>query len=596
MTRPAYHVDVATAAAPIDIVQPPSGIQTTGFPAHSKFASAWANWLFYYNGQWARELDYSRLGAVDFLSAAVPQLMKGGGDGFSLSTGSGLTGLIPDAGGVYVILGRRVDLTDAALAVKYPTGFTLPANSVVYAHAREETNYGGASAGEILISTNASEVGYQAIWTGTTDATDLVSQTQLALEAFSIVQPFEMSTHLYIDNPEDEIALFVVGANTTLPTVFVQCTTGAACVQADIGNSAGFGFTSSSGNGDGTCFYAALSAGANPNASGFYVTADAASTGAPIRVTNASAVTGMLVAASGNGSAATFQSTGSASSAVSMSGGATQTLNLAGSGAGMALRAFGGSTAGADAISASTSNTSGSVYVASMPPAGTSAARCYEGTATGSGVAAEFIAANGYPLRLQATGSAPELKFSGRSTDSTDVFDGSVLWNNVERQLKVSDASDAAYRGIWTSLGGRAHGFDCNNTATTAGGVAWVAAATAVLEDSNAPKEAGRTAILRFTCNARSVIGGAANMLHVRLRRVTPSATTLVTRAGDTPGGANDGYYMPDTSTRWQRDVSLVFQTTITGSGDHTYVAEIQTGTANNIQVRDAALVVDGLY
>ena len=120
MSRPGYHVDVATTALPAAIAQPPGGIQTAGFPAHSKFASAWANWLFNFLGAWTRELDQSCLRAIDMLSTTSPQIMNGD-VGILLPIGSGLLNLVAENGGVYVLFGRRVDLSLAGILDKYPT-------------------------------------------------------------------------------------------------------------------------------------------------------------------------------------------------------------------------------------------------------------------------------------------------------------------------------------------------------------------------------------------------------------------------------------------------------------------------------------------
>ena len=162
-------------------MQPPGGIQTAGFPAHSKFASAWANWLFNFLGGWTRELDQSCLRAIDVVTSnATALLLKGSGSGFALEENAGLSNLGLTSGGEYVILGRRVDLEETGVAAKYPTGWTLPNNSTVYGHARQETSAGGSSTGELLLSTNATEPGYLPIWRGETDGTDLTSQTSLA--------------------------------------------------------------------------------------------------------------------------------------------------------------------------------------------------------------------------------------------------------------------------------------------------------------------------------------------------------------------------------------------------------------------------------
>lgn len=613
MTRPDYHVDVATTALPAQIAQPPGGIQTAGFPPHSKFASAWANWLFNYCGAWSRELDQSRLAAVDVLTDLQPQLLQGSGGGFALPTGSGLLNLLPTDGGAYVVLGRRVSITAAELTAKYPTGWTLPNGSTVYAHLREETSAGGSSTGDLLISTNAVEPGYEQIWTGTTDATDLVSQATTAQTALQWTAPIDMSKRLSITDSTNETAFEVFASNTFVPGVYVHSTLGGTAIQADIGASSGTGFATSVEAAAGIAYsavltdsltngagYSALLFGAGNDAEG--VTVQHAGTGQGVRVVHTGTGNALYSEAQSTGLAAQFVG-GSNASAVTVTGGATQALNATGSGSGAGIRAASGATAGANALNAVTSNTSGFAVNASTIGGALSTARAVKATANGSAIAGEFISADNYALTVQGDTSSPqfgEMHFAGQNADPVQVFDGAMMWHTVQRQLKLSDANDGTFRGVWTSIGGHTHGQSITSFASTSGGVTWVNAGTVALTGSNGPKQANRVLEVQWRAEVQSLVA-VANTLNVRLR--DPASVVdigfgpgvLVARTG-TGSGNSAGFLLPDPSTSWQRNVELSTRYTIPAAGDRTIVAEIQTATASNIRVRDAVLTCDGLH
>ena len=224
----------------------------------------------------------------------------------------------------------------------------------------------------------------------------------------------------------------------------------------------------------------------------------------------------------------------------------------------------------------------------------TSAARAVRATATNSGSAIEASATGGYALIVSGDTTAPafgEIHFTGQNADPTDVVDGSMQWNTTERQFKVSDATDIAWRGVWTSLGGFTHGHETTVTQSAIGNPVWNVAATAVCDGSNAPKVSGRQVILRFACEVRNNAAGVQNTLNVRLKS---NGSVIVTRAG-TGTGATAGYFLNGVSTDWQRSVVLVYAHTLS-SGDHTFTAEIQSALGNTLIVRDASLTVDGLY
>ena len=609
MTRPAHHVDVATSAQPAAIAQPPGGIQTAGFPAHSKFASAWANWLFNRLGDWGRELDQSALRAQDCLSIATPQLLKNSGGGFALPIGGGLANLAPDDGGAYVLFGRRVDLSRAALAEKYPTGWTLPSNTTVYAHAREETNFGGSSTGEILISTNTSEVGYQLIWAGTTDAVNLASQNTLASTSaqwvlpIDLAGPLELSGPLTINDDEDETALTVSAAAATAPAARIACSAGGTLLALDMSNAAAIGVDAPVGSGAGIGFRAALT-GSAAGSRGLEVTCNSGTAGQGVRVAHAgSGIAGVFIA-SGSGSAlfvnagstaatgSTF--TGGASTCVDVVAGANASaLVVTGSGSGTAVDVTGGSSAGATTLRATGNNNTGKAIVAALPNTATSAARGFYATVTGAAIAAEFVATgSGNALSLTGNTTSAPLRVTG-ATWPSDTFAGQLAFHATSALWGVSDPSDLAYRGVHASIGGYCYGLATGGTNGDNVG-SWVQAQAVTLADGDAPRVAGRRVNVKIKFTVRSQ-GGTAITASYRLRDTT-AGTTLYTRDG-TGTLPTAGVRLSAATQDWQTCVVMDHSYTLPTAGTRTFVLEVRrSGGADGIIVKDASIEVTGEF
>lgn len=402
---------------------------------------------------------------------------------------------------------------------------------------------------------------------------------------------------LTLDDAVDETVLSVTGVNTLAPTVTVVCTTGATCVDASMGASDGTGFSVQTGAGAAPTGYAVVMVGSGVNAAGLRGSADALTSGVLIDLEHAG--TGACIDARQTNAdlVASFTQSGTGTLALSVAGGTTAAIICQGDGTGAGLRALSGTTAGANGVTASCSNNSGFGLSATTSAGATSSSRGVRAIGLNNGVGIEATAVSGEGGRFSASGaSGAALYLPGKASNPTNTFDGRMDWNTTARALAVSDQDDNDYRYVWTSLGGLALGQTTGNSATTAGGAAWVLAATLNLTGSNAPKRASRTLVLRFTCMSRSILGvGVANTLNVRIRDTT-AAVTIITRAG-AGAGAAAGYYIPPAPAAfdWTTAVVLDVAYTIPSAGDRTFVVEIQTGGANNIQVRDAALIPFGL-
>ena len=607
--RPLYHVDVATTALPQSIAQPPGGIQTMGFPAHSKFASAWANWLFNFLGGWTRELDQSCVRAIDFLSTTIPQLLQGSGDGFELPTGSGLANLMPTDGGAYIILGRRVSITATELAAKYVTGFTLPSSSTVYGHLREEVDFGGSSVGDFIISTNLVEAGYSHIWTGSTNATDLVTQATIADTSLQWTMPFDLTSQLSIVDPNDETALFVSGAGVTSPVVNVISTAGAPCVQANPFDPDGIGFYVPIAGIDAIGFGVNMS-NTSAAARGFYGVGNSTSLGPVIEIDYAGANTfGLVATATGTGRAAKFDGTGSsAPGIVDITGGSgSSALNVVGATgvAAVGVNAVSSATAGTGALRAFLLNTTGVAGNFGTAGGATSTSRAIRATALNSGVAIEASSSSGDTILATCSGlTGSAIHMPGRAADSTSTTGGRLDYNTVTNTITVSDPTGAEQRDAWTSRGGSVIGVDSGGVFTNNNSALYTVACILNLAGTNAPRRAGRRMLLRFSFSARSTNSTGAG-LDVRIFDQTAGLAVLEnTGAGIGPTAS---YILPATiwngmtnvanaTNGWCFPMFVEVEYTVPVAGDRIFRAEFRTNnSANGIQIRNPILVPFGL-
>ena len=645
MSRPAYHVDVATTAIPAAIAQPPGGIQTAGFPAHSKFASAWANWLFNFLGGWTRELDQSCLRAIDVVTSnATALLLKGSGSGFALEENAGLSNLGLTSGGAYVILGRRVDLEETGVAAKYPTGWTLPNNSTVYGHARQETGAGGSSTGELLLSTNATEPGYLPIWRGETDGTDLTSQTSLADDAAQWLLPVDFLDRVSITDTNDEIAFDVTAANTIVPAFSLDSSTpGGPGMQVTPGiNSVGVDVQL--GAGSGSAFSTNLT-GSLVDSAGIRIAADAAaqSDGVVVTLANTTHGSGVIITTASPepgieiiGSAVTtgyaLSTTGTNGIDItpkSLSSGITTRSGSGGAGA--AINAILQNTSGA-AVNASTTSGGGTAVRASAlgtatavvatavnNPAGTfdtsGTAAALTAAAAGSGAGAVVTAAVNAALVVSQTGSgangnyvavfSPDITsprkaainiIPGNADPSDPPSNGDITVTSA-KGLLVGEGTDGTSRSAWHSLGGYACAYAqfANRTTPIGNSSYLVVGSITTANNGDKIKRANSVVLLRLMFSMRTINTSADSLLSIRITDTT--ANNVVFERTGSGGGDLAAYFVPAYASAaspllyWVPGPAIEFPVTVPLVGTRSYQVEIAAPAAYSaVRVRDMTM------
>ena len=219
----------------------------------------------------------------------------------------------------------------------------------------------------------------------------------------------------------------------------------------------------------------------------------------------------------------------------------------------------------------------------------------------GSGAGLRAIAAAFHAAIFQGDTTAPmwaALRLIGANARPTQATAGSIDYSTTEDQLVIGNGLDNAYRAAWTTTGGKATAytaseFGAQNVAQTSGQVNWVVAASCSATDGNAPKVAGRDAVLRFRCTARTMTPGSATWVGVRLlaNGVTINGST---RVGNTLGFDGAGFYV-EASGHWSTPIvfDFEFQPSV---GDATYSVEIRGITMVETRVRDCSLTLDGLF
>lgn len=569
----------------VDILQSVNGYPDGSVPSAKQWNTLGNQW-----SSWHRHLD-SRALRIERLSVGLNYRLSS--DVFEYHPGPGLADKDVVTDTCYVIGGYVVDLPKTRLAQQLLDPYTFTASK--WHHFYVDTA-GNVSVDIVNIGVAASPpAGSVHLGTGKTNATDLTAfedaPSEFATAHLKLTLPLEVDSLSIVGQP-GETPLSVTGVSATLPAILATNTAGGGAYLAAIGTSTGFGFKIPLGNSAATGFLGSLTSSPS-GARGLKITADAASAGHAAELTHAGSGSALRVVSTGTVEALLSVGSASASYGATLSG-ACIVAPLRVDGTGAAAAAYMVSDGSATLLATST-NTSGKTLDLGTSGSATSSARALRAMASGSAIAGEFIAVANYALKVQGDTTSPifaEILFAGQNARPSSTFDGGLQWNTTERQLTITDATDGGSRGLWATPGGKATGHTANNATTTNGGAVWVTCATCSSLDSNAPKVAGRQATLRFRCEARMTVA-TPGVLNVRLRD-TISGTTL-TRSG---AGSLDsaGYVLSEASTSWQRAICLDWTVTIPATGDRTWVAEIQTGTADNVRVRDAALWLEGLY
>ena len=594
MTRPAYHVDVATAAV-TNISQPAGAIQTSGFPANSKFASAYANWLFRRLGEWARDLDASGLRASHWLDPATPQLADG--NGISFPIGAGLGPLTPDDGGIYYLDGLLVDLSAAAIAAKYPGAFTFAPAATTYIHAKVDDSNGGSSYGALLASLNATEIGYTAIAAVATDATDVTSVSALVqVKRYTAADQVHQGDVAMLGAVEVSGASLAVSAPSSFTNTVAASINSASTTLAATQAGAGFA-VDALGTGGGTT----MRVRATGTGTALNVTGNANATAASISA--GSGEYALSVLGSGAASALVVVGGGSGVSAVTVSagGGNSPAVSATGSGTAAAIEATSSATAGSKGLTATAgSTTSYAVNATGSATGGATGSRAvYADGQQGTGVEARSSAY--YALMVQGDTSSPAypaIKVVGQDADPTDTFFGGLFPHSSHNQWRYSVAG-YGYRGLLSMGPGSAlYAVASNTGGTTTENAGVYSTVLTCLADTAEGQgfygvAAGARVLIRVTMEARSLSAAATNVVNARLLDLTDGGSTIATRSG-TGTGATAGFRLLTATTEWQRVIVWAVNYAPPNEGDLQVRLEIQRGTANGIAVRDPVLEIFG--
>lgn len=402
---------------------------------------------------------------------------------------------------------------------------------------------------------------------------------------------------LDVINTVDEIAMLVTGVNTLVPTALFQCSTGAAVVQADFGNTSGTGFITSVLANPGTGYSATLLGTASGGA-GVRITTDAAC-GAPA----------VDVAYNGIGRGMRLVNTGPNVECINVDSLLSPTaigINVRVGGPTPAIQARSGPVTGS-AFRGFLDGPNGFTVHATTGAASLVGARAGLFAATGeaTGVEASAIgnAGGGNPnAAIRTTMQAgvfagSELHLTGRAGDSTSTSAGRINHNTVTGTVTISDVSVGEQKDLHASRGGLVLGPGTTNGLVTSNSAAvWSLGATLTLTGLNAPRRAGVRVTLLAYLEARSPAGIANGIVDVAIFDETDDP--VVPKLQRTGGGfgLGAGYLLAEATTSWQRAVALPFQYTIPAAGDRTFSLKFKTSTANSVQARDLSLVPIGAY
>lgn len=614
---------------------------TNGYPDEAiPKAKEW-NTLGRQWSSWHRHLDQGALRAPLACSGKTTRLSA---DPLAYAAAPGLTHAVV-ADSAYLVDGRVVDLAKTRLATVLLDPYTFTANRWHHFYVAAD---GDVQVGVVTIGTAPTPPpGYVFLGTGETDAIDLVAYTpSVTFSAPRLELSLKLTApRVVIVDTDDEVALDVEGSGVSAAAVRAANYVGGGGFEADIGVTPAFGYrialvSGALGSGgflatadalSNSTLYSALQAG-----SGHAYTASSAGvgdayrsvhsgTGRSLYVLHSGPADAILVDKSGVGrafgisasgfgvgldighsglaSALTIAHTGNVSEVARISavGNNAGALRVTGAGGGYGLYAEAGPTALA-AVWAVPTNLVGQGFRSQTPLGAGASARAAYFEGRGAGVGAEIRASGANALLLRGNATYAAVLLIGNASRPLSAFGGEVEYSTGEDQLLIGSSNDGAFRGVWTTPGGKvtaeagpANGFA--SAVTTLGGAIWQPAVSASAIGANAPKQAG-TVYLRFRCQPRNTaVVMTPNALNVRLVDVT--ANPLVGIAGSTRAGVgvgdSAGFLMPALDTSWQGVVDIVFRVPVPAAGDRTWRAEVQTASATNIRVRDCSLSVIGM-
>lgn len=423
-------------------------------------------------------------------------------------------------------------------------------------------------------------------------------------------------TGLNLHDGVDETVLDIEAVNTLAPALYVKTVGGGAGVQVDIPAGAIAITTSLTGAG-GTTGLSVDLAGTTSSAAGVRVTQANLSAGDGVAVVNDGGNAGIRVTGTGTGIVASvtgnsraLEVTGSTSSSTgaTFTGGTSQSISVTGLLGALAARFLGGSTAGTNAILATTGNNTGAAVVAAVPNTATAAARGFLcSTGTSAAAAAEFEAsgsgANGnYAVILTGDTTSPTKGIALLTPQNADPSGGGVsggLAMSTAKGLTGGNFADGTWRSYWHSLNGWASawidvygygiaGFTVPNATFTA--VATITTAS----NGDEIKVAGATVLVRLSFSVRAA--ASETIMSIRVRDMTTPGTPVVWERVGAGGGDTAGYYVPGTTATlfWVPGPYVEFAVTVPAVGTRQYQVQMAAPTLNPYRIRDLVPVMFG--
>jgi hypothetical protein len=581
VARPSYFPQVAISPLG-NYAQPASGVRLNGWGIGAIYSSANANWLHKSWSDWVRYHDERALTGPDALDATVVQRVSS--SALNYTTGAGLGPLTPITGGVYIVGGVRVDMTDAPTVFAGVLGQTFAPSTTNYVHIKPMPDLSGSVAsstcGEILVSTNATEAGYGRVLDVVTDGSDVLT----AIESANVVEGYVWGITQTFDTVNagtlffDRASGLGAAGSTTLSLVPGSATdqclvaTGATSVNVI----------------EGVCSSTGAAIKGRNSSSGDAGYFQQTGSGLGLRITTA-AGSGVALDITGNSSA----------DAVDIAAGAGRVALDAqgGSGASIpAVRGTGGSaTAWGGHFRTSTGASAGGVGLVGEG----------RGTAT---VGLHGLSDNGYGLVMESDSSSPTYP-AGRivpqdADPSSGTLDGSLIWRSGTGMKQIRHCvAGSSYRSLLSFGPGSALYIATVSNAVTSDnvGTSYVSVLTLQARDADGNgfygASAGYYVLIEVEMDVRANTAATA-ILDVKLTDETNGGATILERtAGTTALGA--GYHLLVASTSWQRTVCLSTMYSPANDGDFTVGVNIRKGgggAANGIHVRDVKCRIVGTF
>lgn len=572
VTRPDYWPLVALTPL-ANFAIPPSGVILQGWGIGAVFPSRDANWLFRQHGDWLKYTDARALHGADGLDPSVVQRVSS--TQLDFPTGAGLQ-VAPSSGGVYIIGGERVDLSDAPGTYTGVMAPTFAPSTTNYVHARLMPDTGGmvtiGSVGDLLVSTNAVEAGYSRILEVVTNGSDILGTA----EPTALVVGYDWTTtwHFTFADAED------------------FTTTGTLTFARAIGSGIAGLNTLSLAPGDATV--RALSVSGATAADLVNVT----QTGAGLAMNVTGSASSTAAAITGGAGQAALLVTGGNNSAVAMQAIGTGTsLGFVASGGAGASTATG---IRGDAVHKDATGVHGRT---SVTPSAIAAGVTGEARAAGSSGVHANGGTVGRGLLVRAdTGGTPDypaMRIIPQSADPASATqDGEVYWSSGHKTLRTCVAT-YGYRSIPTMGPGSAMIVNATNTAAdgVAGSGSYGDVITATCSVANGTgvygQAAGAEVAISVSFDVRQTTGGSTNTVNVGLIDMTNGGDIARWAGDDILSGS--GFFLDTTGVKWHRTVVCNVRYPFPSDGDLEVKLEVG-GELAPLEVRNVSLTIMGTF